>query len=126
MVGDPHGVGPRTGDLSIHIGAVLDHQIQKRGIRRTAASPATRINAGRQQEWRETHGVDVGVGALGQKSSNDFHVASLGCAIQRRASRVQLFFPKASAIAAPAGAMHIELRIRIDIRGQQPVDDVHT
>src|SRR5262249_5973135 len=32
---------------------------------------------------------------------------------------------KASAVAAPAGAMHIELRIGIDIRGKQPVDNVH-
>jgi hypothetical protein len=46
---------------------VLDHQVQNRDIRGTAAaSSRTRSNAGRHEEWCETHVIDVGVGALSQ------------------------------------------------------------
>ena len=126
-VGDPHGVGSRAGDLSIHIGAVLDHQIQKRGIRRTAASaghpestPAATRNGVKPMA------LMLGLAPLARSA----RMTSMSPAWVARNKGVHPVLNcsvrKASAIAAAAGAMHVELRIQIDIRGQQPVDDVHT
>ncbi len=90
-----------------------------------AASPAARVDPGREQERRKAHRVDVRIRPLGQKRLNHIPVVALGRAKQRRGSGVQLFLRKASAVAPAAGAMHIELRIGIDTGGQQGVDDLH-
>ncbi len=76
-------------------------------------------HARRNQERRQAHGADIRVSALVEQDSHHFHVAGNGGAHQRRASGVVKLLDETSAVPSPAGAMHIELRIEIDTRGQQ-------
>ena len=89
------------------------------GRRGQAGSAPAGSHARRNQERRETHRDDVGISALVEKDSNHFHIAGNGGAHQRRASGIVKLFDETSAVASPAGAMHIELRIEIDTGGQQ-------
>ena len=127
---DASGVVGGSVHLGIHVGPMLDHEIEKLRANRAATAGAaaefpigrTR-NAGGIQEWRESHTIDVRIGALLDQQSRDIKVATDEGAQQRGRSRTEQRVAESSSLVA--GTTHVELRIRIDTGRQQQVDDLH-
>ena len=131
--GNAHGVSLGAGDLSVHIGAVLEQQVHERRIggassgalcrkpvppRLPGPTPAASRNGVKPMS------LMLGLAPLASRrraTSISLPSAARDKGVAARAAKV---LDETPAVASAAGAMHIELRIGIDIRGQQRVDDV--
>ena len=104
---------------------MLDHEVNKLHIRGSNATPPSKIltgNAGDVQERRESHAVDVRIGAFLQQHLSDFHVAADEGTQQRCCSRAKERIAEASSLTLET--THVELRIHIYAGCQQEVDDL--
>ena len=126
---DASGIVGGSVHLGIYVGAMLDHEIEKLRANRATAGAAAELpigrtrNAGGIQERRESHTIDVRIGALLDQQSRDIQVATDEGAQQRGRSRTEQRITESSSLVA--GTTHVELRIRIDTGRQQQVDDLH-
>jgi hypothetical protein len=112
--------------LSIHVGAMQNHEIEKLRIDSANTTTANVIigstrNACGIQEWGEPHSVDIRIGTLLYQQSRDVHIVADQGPQQRRRARAEERIAEASALVAETA--HVELGIQIDAGCQQGVQD---
>ena len=100
------------------------HERDSRGAACYSTSALAPSDACRDQKWCDTHRVDVGRSAPGQKKLNHLHVVPDDRPEQGCGSQILQRVAEAPGVASPRGAMHAEFGIRIDIRIEQKPDDV--